>query len=78
MRIEWSVRLRPGDPPGARSNGTRIFGSTFGSAGTIVRPQRTYGLGAWGLTFGTVTLGWAFFAMDLRTALFFFRRLLMG
>ena len=34
----------PTDPPlGARSYGTSIFASTFGSPGTIVRPQRTYG-----------------------------------
>jgi alginate O-acetyltransferase complex protein AlgI len=33
---------------------------------------------SWGLTFVTVNLGWAFFCMDLPTALFFFRRLFLG
>jgi alginate O-acetyltransferase complex protein AlgI len=32
----------------------------------------------WALTYATVNLGWAFFAMDLETALFFYRRLLLG
>jgi alginate O-acetyltransferase complex protein AlgI len=49
-----------------------------GSGGRAHRPSAIGRLGAWGLTFGSVTLGWAFFAMDLRTALFFFQRLLMG
>src|SRR5262249_53276801 len=35
-------------------------------------------LSGWFLTYVTVNLGWAFFAMDLETALFFFRRLLIG
>jgi alginate O-acetyltransferase complex protein AlgI len=35
-------------------------------------------LASWGLTFVAVNLGWALFAMDLRTALFFFERLLIG
>ena len=34
--------------------------------------------GAWLLTYTAVNFGWAFFAMDLDTALFFFRRLLAG
>jgi alginate O-acetyltransferase complex protein AlgI len=33
---------------------------------------------AWTLTFTTVNLGWAFFCMDIRTALFFFHRLFIG
>jgi len=33
---------------------------------------------AWMLTYVCVNLGWAFFAMDLNTALYFFRRLLIG
>jgi alginate O-acetyltransferase complex protein AlgI len=33
---------------------------------------------SWVLTFGTVNLGWAFFAMDLHTAAFYFRRLAFG
>ncbi|MDO8431582.1 MAG: MBOAT family O-acyltransferase [Candidatus Binatus sp.] len=32
----------------------------------------------WAITFTTVNLGWAFFCMDLATARFFFRRLLIG
>jgi alginate O-acetyltransferase complex protein AlgI len=32
----------------------------------------------WLLTYVSVNIGWAFFAMDLDTALFFFRRLLVG
>lgn len=32
----------------------------------------------WALTYLAVNLGWAFFAMDLGTALFFYRRLLLG
>ena len=33
---------------------------------------------AWLTTFVTANLGWAFFCMDVHTALFFFRRLLLG
>jgi alginate O-acetyltransferase complex protein AlgI len=33
---------------------------------------------AWAVTFCAVNLGWAFFCMDLPTAMFFFRRLLLG
>ena len=33
---------------------------------------------AWFLTFVSVNLVWAFFCMDLKTAIFFFRRLLIG
>jgi alginate O-acetyltransferase complex protein AlgI len=35
-------------------------------------------LGGWGLTYVAVNLGWAFFAMDLPTAVLFYRRLLLG
>ena len=35
-------------------------------------------LAGWALTFTLVTLGWAFFCMDIQTALFFFQRLLIG
>jgi len=34
--------------------------------------------GSWLLTFVVANLGWAFFCMDVHTALFFFRRLLLG
>ena len=33
---------------------------------------------SWALTFVMVNLGWAFFCMDLPTALFFLRRLFLG
>jgi len=33
---------------------------------------------SWALTFILVNLGWAFFCMDLRTSLYFFRRLFIG
>jgi alginate O-acetyltransferase complex protein AlgI len=33
---------------------------------------------AWAMTFASVTLGWAFFAMDLPTAAFYFRCLILG
>jgi alginate O-acetyltransferase complex protein AlgI len=33
---------------------------------------------SWLLTFACVNLAWAFFCMDTRTALYFFRRLLLG
>jgi alginate O-acetyltransferase complex protein AlgI len=33
---------------------------------------------SWGFTFVAVNLAWAFFCMDIHTALFFFRRLLVG
>jgi alginate O-acetyltransferase complex protein AlgI len=35
-------------------------------------------IGSWALTFVAVNLAWAFFCMDVRTALFFFRRLFLG
>ncbi len=33
---------------------------------------------AWLTTFVAANLGWAFFCMDVHTALFFFKRLLLG
>ncbi len=33
---------------------------------------------SWALTFSMVNLGWAFFCMDISTALFFFQRLFLG
>jgi alginate O-acetyltransferase complex protein AlgI len=33
---------------------------------------------SWGLTFVAVNLAWAFFCMDIRTALCFLRRLFVG
>jgi alginate O-acetyltransferase complex protein AlgI len=35
-------------------------------------------IAAWGLTFSAVTLGWALFAMDLPTAMLYYRRLIFG
>ncbi len=42
------------------------------------QPSAIGQLAAWGLTFASVTIGWAFFAMDLPTAMFYFQRLLAG
>jgi len=48
-----------------------------GAPGT--RPATAVGrVSAWALTFTSVTLGWAFFAMDLETAVLFMRRLIFG
>jgi alginate O-acetyltransferase complex protein AlgI len=33
---------------------------------------------SWMVTFSAVTLGWAFFCMDINTALFFFKKLAIG
>ena len=41
-------------------------------------PSRAGQVASWALTFVLVNLGWAFFCMDLPTARFFFRRLLLG
>jgi len=41
-------------------------------------PTRLGLVASWALTFTTVVLGWAWFVMDIPTALFFFRRLLLG
>ncbi len=35
-------------------------------------------VGSWALTYASVTLGWAFFAMDTDTALLFYRRIIWG
>jgi alginate O-acetyltransferase complex protein AlgI len=35
-------------------------------------------IGSWALTFVAVNLAWAFFCMDVHTAIFFFRRLFLG
>jgi alginate O-acetyltransferase complex protein AlgI len=34
--------------------------------------------GAWLLTFVLVNLAWAFFCMDVKTAVYFFERLILG
>ena len=41
-------------------------------------PSRWSQIGSWALTFVVVNLAWAFFCMDVHTALFFFRRLFLG
>jgi alginate O-acetyltransferase complex protein AlgI len=46
--------------------------------GPVENPSRLALAGSWALTFVTVQIGWAFFCMDLDTALFFFRKLLLG
>jgi alginate O-acetyltransferase complex protein AlgI len=58
--------------------GHRMFGGILGSAGgsDVVAPWKTFA--SWLLTYVSVNLGWAFFAMDMRTALFFFQRLILG
>jgi alginate O-acetyltransferase complex protein AlgI len=45
---------------------------------TSAPPSRPGLILSWILTFSLVTLGWAFFCMDIRTALFFFYRLFIG
>ncbi|HXO44246.1 MAG TPA: MBOAT family O-acyltransferase [Candidatus Cybelea sp.] len=42
------------------------------------RPRLWSELGSWLLTYVAVNVAWAFFCMDVHTALFFFRRLLVG
>jgi hypothetical protein len=41
-------------------------------------PSRFWKFAAWALTFTMVNLGWAFFCMDLHTAVYFFHRLFLG
>jgi alginate O-acetyltransferase complex protein AlgI len=41
-------------------------------------PPLLFRCGAWLITYVMANLGWAFFAMDLETALFFFQRLIGG
>ena len=43
-----------------------------------VPPSRVTLFFSWLLTFVCVNLAWAFFCMDVKTALFFFRRLIIG
>lgn len=45
-------------------------------APAVVSPYRK--LGGWLVTYTGVNLGWAFFAMDMQTATFFFKRLILG
>lgn len=54
-----------GQPPAS----ARLNTSSGSVGGTLL---------SWALTFVLVNLGWAFFCMDLRTSLFFFRRLFFG
>jgi alginate O-acetyltransferase complex protein AlgI len=44
----------------------------------IGEPSALGKIAGWALTFLMVNLGWAFFCMDLRTAMFFFKRLFFG
>lgn len=46
--------------------------------GPAKTPRFAGQLASWALTFVLVNLGWAFFCMDLPTALLFFRRLFLG
>ena len=52
---------------------TTLEGGTVGRGSVWVAR-----LTGWAVTYVAVNLGWAFFAMDLDTALFFFRHLLVG
>ena len=54
----------------------RVF-IRFYPRGPGARPWWSTSL-AWLLTFASVNLAWAFFCMDVDTAIFFFRRLLLG
>jgi alginate O-acetyltransferase complex protein AlgI len=54
----------------------RVF-IRFYPRGPDARPWWSTSL-AWLLTFASVNLAWAFFCMDVHTAIFFFRRLLLG
>jgi len=49
--------------------------NVHGTVPVSSKPKRLF---CWFLTYFSVNIGWAFFAMDMQTALFFFRRLLMG
>jgi alginate O-acetyltransferase complex protein AlgI len=46
--------------------------------GKVESPSPISRLASWALTFTMVNLGWAFFCMDIHTALFFFHRLFLG
>ena len=46
--------------------------------GPVEHPSKLAQAGSWALTFVTVQIGWAFFCMDLPTAIFFFRRMFGG
>ena len=47
--------------------------------GALAPPPSAVGqLSSWAVTFASVTLGWAFFAMDLPTAALYFRQLIFG
>lgn len=48
------------------------------SSSASEHPTRFGQVVGWFLTYVSVNIGWAFFAMDLDTAVFFFRRLLIG
>ncbi len=54
----------------------RLWSRWRGPAGSA--PGAAAKAASWALTFLLVNLGWAFFCMDLPTAGFFFRRLLLG
>jgi alginate O-acetyltransferase complex protein AlgI len=66
----------PSIDPRVTSTGTPCLGL----AHRTTRPCKSLlgKVAAWGLTFASVNLGWAFFCMDLETSLCFFRKLLFG
>ncbi|HWF19485.1 MAG TPA: MBOAT family O-acyltransferase [Verrucomicrobiae bacterium] len=41
-------------------------------------PARSAQIAGWAITFVAVTVGWAFFAMDLHTSVYYFHRLFLG
>lgn len=57
---------------------SRSFGARFEERHFSPLGARAVTVGGWGLTYLSVTIGWAFFAMDLPTATFFLQRLLRG
>jgi alginate O-acetyltransferase complex protein AlgI len=55
----------------------RLYSGRREQMGQCVPTSRTRKFAAWLLTYVSVNLGWAFFAMDVETALFYFRRLVL-
>jgi alginate O-acetyltransferase complex protein AlgI len=56
----------------------RLWSGRPSAIGRAHPPSRTRYFLGWLITYLSVNVGWAFFAMDLETSLFFFRRLLIG
>src|SRR5439155_9003516 len=56
----------------------RLWSGSRAKPEELIPPSSVRRITGWLLTYVSVNLGWAFFTMDLGTALFFFRRLLLG